>query len=283
MKITQFPTGKGICLTVEEILDLLSCMIQKNSLSILWENDSTSTLFCLRKAIEDYSTPSNSIFLVILEPLHQFVLELDSKNATTINTRIYFDVFIEILLDIKCEVQSDLIESVLCYLNSFHPRSKADLYARRFATNQSISLALLHQKKFWRAAVISAPQEFTTSFFKDSLLYYLQYKGDDIFKEQVFDYIEEAMISFERNDSTALLETLVYLLQDLLSVNVEKTIALASFFSTAPVTLILKILTMFPNDLRIRFDFLEICLESMDYSSGSFQDLLKSVFFINAR
>ena len=317
----RFPSGENINISTNDIHGVLAMAVSSSSLpdssivdsdtiknndvnknqsilSTLWDHDSASLLFCLRKGVDVLLSQGKTAHVRILYSLFAHVSGLDldmTSSGIGSNRKSFLDAFIEIVVECPLEmpyssmhatssalkstssISFEMIYCVLIYLSSYHPRNKADFLARRLAISQSqlesekdrqVSEAF-RNKKFWRALLL-VDKELSEDIFREALLHYVSYKNDEEYRNQVFDFLEEVTTT-EDTSSQNNMEISLYVydiiskfLEELALLNTEKTLALAQLFSHAPLNIFKKLFKLFPQDSRTRFLFLESCFKSVE-------------------
>jgi hypothetical protein len=301
----RFPNGDYFELDVEVVYNIYIYIVRSESkfssvsdktsniflvLLNFIDHDSQSIMFCLRKAFDRFASKSTPNNVHALTSLFTVISSYSSKDASTYTTNLimvpFFSSFIDVLLEPQycCYELPDFLDLIFAFLSSFQPRTKADYFSRRIASNVSILLQSLIKKTFdlcklynyWRACNILVCHlqdqlNEIKSYFRMALLSYTsaELKTTIEYQMQVFEFIEEIGLLFYDEDSqlpypSIVLDSISSLIIELIKINKEKVIFLSTFFAKADSQQILNLLSQFPQDEFFKYEFLKTWLVSRE-------------------
>lgn len=246
------------------------------------DHDSQSIMFCLRKAFDSFASKSTTNNVHALTSLFTVISSNSSRDASTYTTNVtmvpFFSSFIDVLLEPQycCYELPEFLDVTFAFLSSFQPKTKADYFSRRIASNVSILQQPLIKKtfdlcklyNFWRACnilVCHLQDQLSEikSYFRVALLSYtsIEIKKTE-YQMQVFEFIEEIGLLFFDDDSqlpypSIILDSISSLIIELIKINKEKVIYLSTFFAKADSQQILNLLSQFPQDEFFKYEFLK--------------------------
>jgi hypothetical protein len=288
----RFPGGEYFELDVIVIINIYNYIVQTESTasssttnrSILLnfiEHDLNSVMYCLRKALDCFTSTTTVSEIHSLERLLFFVSKYSNYTEASIDDHSpilvsFFSFFIDILIEPQycCYGFQMFLEKIFSFLSSFQPKVKAEYFSRRIASNVYLSIPSLATKtfdlckkhKFWLACNVLVCHDEDRlarieSYFRLALLSYLERTRETTHMMQVFEFIEEVGLLFHDEDSQFLypayiLDSITHSMNDLVIISKEKSVLLSSFFVKADNDQLLNLLS-FSVDEHFKYEFLK--------------------------